>query len=228
MTTILMLHAGNPQYQIHTPQGLKRGYEPFWASHWWLADHAHLRGALLSVQEYRSRVLASTPDALNVRCYDRGMTPCATRTETLAMLLEGMSEQDVGAPEPYTTMTYFELVTECGLRGLPHSNRDEMIATLAAADAGDGLDSGAELPAPIEELGAEVTNEIAPDPIPLASVALPEVDRKVLADLKVALDANDYNTVWSLATNLTETRPASKAKPEMFSWARGVVASLEG
>jgi hypothetical protein len=224
MSAMLLLFVQNPQIALMTPQGLRHGYEPFWASHWWLADSGH-KSRCITADEYAARVLRSDDEALKLRCGERGMDPCATREETIAALLACL---DVPAPDHLDVATWSELVQECRLLNLNAAGSEADLRARIRDSKPAAASEPALPPAPIEELGAEVTNEIAPDPIPLASVALPEVDCKVLADLKVALDANDYNTVWSLATNLTETRPASKAKPEMFSWARGVVASLEG
>ena len=224
MSALLLLFVQNPQMAMTTPQGLRHGYEPFWASQWWLAERAHLKQRVITADEYRVRVLRSDNDALKLRCGERGMEPGATREETIAALLACL---DVPAPDHLDVATWAELVQECRLLNLNAAgSEDDLRARIRDSRPAEVIDEPT--PAPIAELGAEVTNEIAPEPIPPAASPLPEVDRKILVDLKAALAADDYNATWSLATNLTESRPASKAKSEMFAWARGVVTQLEG
>ena len=227
MSALLLLFVQNPQMAMTTPQGLRHGYEPFWASHHWLAERAHLKQRVITADEYRVRVLRSDSDALKLRCGERGMTACATREETIAALLACL---DVPTPDHLDVATWAELVQECRLLNLNAAgSEDDLRARIRdSKPIKPAVHVEAPTPAPIAELGAEVTNEIAPEPIPPAASPLPEVDRKILVDLKAALAADDYNATWSLATNLTESRPASKAKSEMFAWARGVVTQLEG
>jgi hypothetical protein len=115
MSALLLLFVQNPQMAMTTPQGLRHGYEPFWASHHWLAERAHLKQRVITADEYRVRVLRSDSDALKLRCGERGMTPCATREETIAALLACL---DVPAPDHLDVATWAELVQECRLLNL--------------------------------------------------------------------------------------------------------------
>lgn len=236
MTALLLVSTGNPQHAIQTPQGLKHGYEPFWGSHWWLADNARRRGALITVQEYRNRVLGSSDEALKMRCAERGMQPKQSREATIAMLLKGMSVEEVGEPEPYTTATYYELVTECGLRGITHGTREEMIDRLTEADGGgqqagklDGAHEDEAHDSHTEDAAEAKSDEVdgvpaAPEPASQPPLA---IDQDLVAQLGAALEADDYNQVWSVSTNLTEDRPESKTKPVLMAWARSLYDTLK-
>lgn len=233
MSAMLLLFVQNPQIALMTPQGLKHGYEPFWASHWWLADSGH-KNRVVTAQEYRDRVLRSDDEALRLRCGERGMQPAATREETVKALLAFL--EDLPRPDHLDVATWAELVNECRHLNLNAAgSEDEMrerirnsgpSAAAAADDAPSDLveETAAATPPVIEP--AEIQ---APAPVAAAAAASKAVaSPEQIGQLKALLAADDYNGVWSLATNLTETRPADKSKARVMGWARELLASLEG
>lgn len=226
MSAMLLLFVQNPQIALLTPQGLKHGYEPFWASHWWLADSAH-KGRVITAQEYRDRVLRSDDEALKLRCGERGMEMAATREETIKQLLAFLD--DIPRPDHLDVATWAELVQECRYLGLNAAGSEEDMRERIRA-SGPPAAAAAAPPADL----VEETHASAPEIIPVdevkaaAAASKPVADPEQLAALKAALAQDDYNTTWSLATNLTATRPDNKGKAAVMAWARALVAQLEG
>ena len=231
MSAMLLLFVQNPQIALMTPQGLRHGYEPFWASHWWLADSGH-KNRVITAQEYRGRVLRSDDEALRLRCGERGMEPAATREETVSALLAFL--QDLPRPDHLDVATWAELVQECRLLNLNAAGSEEEMRErirnsgppAAAADSppSDLAEETAATAPPVIE-PAEIQ---APAPVAAAAASKAVASPEQIAQLKALLAADDYNGVWSLATNLTETRPADKSKARVMGWARELLASLEG
>lgn len=236
MPALPLIFCANPQISILTPQGSRCGYEPFWATHYWLFDNVRFRGRILLAQDYAARVLSSDEAALALRCAERGMAPAATREETVAQLLACM--ESLGEmPDRLDVATYQEVVTECRLLNLPADGSVEVLRARikaarqpAAADeppaVADAPADGA--PPAADEAPDDVTLEPAPVEAAKPAAKLSALDVQQLAQLKAALAADDYQTVWSVGTNLTSSRPASKSKTAVYEWAEGVIRDLEG
>lgn len=222
MPALPLIFCANPQISIMTPQGSRCGYEPFWATHYWLFDNVRFRGRILLAQDYAARVLASDEAALQLRCAERGMQPAATREQTIAKLLaclDGLGEM----PDRLDVATYQELVTECRLLNLPAGGGvDELRARLKAA--------GQPTPAPADEVPDAPPADEVPAPVEPAEPAasLPPFDAAQLVQFKAHLEADNYNGVWSVGTNLTSSRPADKSKAAVYAWARALIQELEG
>lgn len=243
MPALPLIFCANPQISIMTPQGSRCGYEPFWATHYWLFDNVRFRGRILLAQDYAARVLASDEAALQLRCAERGMQPAATREQTIAKLLaclDGLGDM----PDRLDVATYQELVTECRLLNLPAGGGvDELRARLKAA--------AQPIPAPVDEVpdappadqppAEDVPSAPSDEPLPEPAdevpapvepaepaASLPPFDAAQLVQLKAHLEADNYNGVWSVGTNLTSSRPADKSKAAVYAWARALIQELEG
>lgn len=215
MSALLLLFVQNPQIALMTPQGLKHGYEPFWASHWWLADSGHTR-RVITAQEYRDRVLRSDDEALKLRCGERGMELCATREETIRQLLAILD--DLPRPDHLDVATWAELVEECrylhlNAAGSEAELRERIRASgpgpLVIEDAGEDEADVVDAP-PADNAQPAPADEPLPEPVepvdPAPRRAPPEpFDAAQLGQLKMHLEADNYNGVWSVGTNLTSS-----------------------
>jgi len=225
MSAVLLLFVMNPQQALQTPQGLRYGYEPFYASHWWLADNAQHKQRVVTADEYRSRVLRSGPPELKQRCGERGLTAGASRDATIALLLAAY--EGLVAPDHLDVATWAELVQECRLLGLNAAGSEaDLRVRIRAADGAtqeeDQVAAGGGKSEPTPDT-------VAPAPLaaPLVS-KISEQDAAQLARLKAALAAGDYNGIRSVATSLTSERPPTRSKSEVIRWAQALVTELEG
>ena len=247
MSALLLLFVQNPQIALMTPQGLKHGYEPFWASHWWLADSGHTR-RVITAQEYRDRVLRSDDEALKLRCGERGMEPCATREDTIRQLLAILD--DLPRPDHLDVATWAELVEECRYLNLNAAGSEAelrerirasgpgpLVTEEAGEDEADVVDTSSADEPPAEDAPPAPSDAPLPEPadeVPAPvepaqpAASLPPFDAAQLVQLKAHLEADNYNGVWSVGTNLTSSRPADKSKAAVYAWARALIQELEG
>lgn len=219
------LPAGSKSYTVQP-------FEPFACTNGWLRRMTGRSSRFWAPVEFEDHARRCADGQLKSLCALRQVPTGLPREEMITRLCAGIH----GDPVALVVMES-DLRIACAQAGLSaDGDRAALLARLGIDDelkridaikeeAGGGK-SDATPPddAPVShDLGAEPTNASAPRPIKLS-----EQDRAQLAQLKQALAADDYNAVWSLATNLTSTRPDSKAKPVVIAWAQALVSDLEG
>jgi hypothetical protein len=201
---------------IRTPEGIVKAYEPFWATPDYVVRFKRARRRLFTVEEYGERILGSTLDALRQEAKRRKLSDRGTREQ----LIKRLVIKPLPTPEnPWAVASTMELRLECIARGLPsEGGRAQLFESLSVKDGihpgpirADG--NGGEFPADAEEAEEELVEDDAPT-----------VDPEALKALKAALDKEDYTGVFSAIAAITDERPSTKAKADVFAFGRSLLA----
>lgn len=209
------LPAGSVSYQVQP-------FAPFRATNSWLRRMTGRSSRFWTPTDFEDHCRRCADGQLRAMLPLRKVSGIHDREAMIAALCEGIH----GDP---SLLVYMEsdLRVACAAAGLPtHGSRAELLERLGLDEVLQRVEP-ADAPEPVAD---DMTPESEPEPVEAAKPAakLSALDVQQLAQLKAALAADDYQTVWSVGTNLTSTRPASKSKTAVYEWAEGVIRDLEG
>lgn len=242
MPLLPMIYLGAKGGALRTENNrVVKTYQPFWATPDFIHRYKRGRHRLLTLDEYGARLWAMTEERLRQEAAIQDLSQEGTREQLLQRLCAPLAELRF-PDDPLSHYTLIELRMEAMARGLAHmDSRQELLEALKVktpvhpGDPIEGyLDPDAEEPEVVEEdgdfealreaaLSAGATTKFTKEQADEALRALtPEVDAspQAIAALKAAVDKDDYSATWTAITTMTEARPASKAKPEVMSFAR--------
>lgn len=242
LQTITMIFVGPPSAAgIRLPAGSKsytvQPFEPFGCTNGWLRRMTGRSSRFWAPTDFEDHVRRCADGQLRGLCALRGLSGSLSREQMIAGLIEGIHDE----PRQLVLMDS-DLRVACASAGL-ESNGDRAILlarlgldeSLRRADPIEPPAAADDAPSDLAEETAAATPPViepaeiqAPAPVAAAAASKAVASPEQIGQLKALLAADDYNGVWSLATNLTETRPADKSKARVMGWARELLASLEG
>lgn len=224
LSPITLIYVGPaPAEGVRLPAGsishMVQPFEPFEATNAWLRRMTGRTSRFWTPAEYSDHCNRCADGQLKAMLPLRKIAGTMSREEMIKALTAGIFD------EPKTLVyTEADLRVACHAAGLPaDGDRDALLKRL-------GLDARLKTTEPTKPVKqAPKPAEVVAQAQPLfdAPKPAPDMSPKVAA-LKAALLADDYPTVWDLATDLTSDRPASRGKAVVYAWARELIAAHEG
>lgn len=199
-------------------------FVPFWGSRAFIARHAARTRRFVTTDAYVNQIMTSERAALNAQLQMRAMPQIAGESNDRLRLRLLAFLADLELPnDPLMCVGVGELRAMCAERGIDSQGRPDELRALLKMDPARMAMAGE----PVKTKGktSEQTNpavEVANHADLPTTTDAPKADpdKAALAELRAAVEADDYRAVYTLVKDITGDSPESKAKPVVFELAQ--------